>query len=111
MSDPMTPIADRQRRLEEAMAQYLVAADAGRAPQADDLLALYPDLRDELVAFLADRAGLSRLVEPLRGAPVHAGAPELEATLSSAGSLPQSTVQPTGAGRLPSGECPRRPRL
>jgi tRNA A-37 threonylcarbamoyl transferase component Bud32 len=71
------PDADRRRRLDEAIAEYLVAADAGRAPEAGVFLARHPDLRAELAQFLADRAGLEQLFEPLRPAPAVAG---LEAT-------------------------------
>ena len=75
MSDPTTPNADRQHRLEEAMAEYLLAADAGRAPQAEDFLARYPDLRAELAAFIADQAGLAKVIEPLAGRTGPAGCP------------------------------------
>ena len=51
------------------MAEYLMAADAGRAPEPAAFLARYPDLRAELTEFLADQAGLERLVEPLRAGP------------------------------------------
>ncbi len=97
MSDPTTPSADRQRQLEEAMAAYLMAADAGRAPDAGDFLASFPDMRAELEAFLTDRAGLARLVEPLRGAPVQAGKSQPEATLATAPASMLATVGPTGA--------------
>ncbi len=69
MSDPTATNPDPQRRLEEAMAEYLMAADAGRAPEPAAFLARYPDLQAELAEFLADQAGLARLVEPLRAAP------------------------------------------
>ena len=65
MSDPTATTPDPQRRLEEAMAEYLMAADAGRAPEHAAFLARYPDLRAELAEFLSDQAGLARLVEPL----------------------------------------------
>src|SRR5262245_51861491 len=65
MSEPTIPNDDRQRRLEEAMAEYLIAADAGRPPEPESFLARYPDLRAELVEFLADLSGLAVLVEPL----------------------------------------------
>jgi hypothetical protein len=51
------------------MAEYLMAADAGRAPEPAAFLARYPDLRVELSEFLTDQAGLVRLVEPLRAGP------------------------------------------
>ncbi len=69
MSDLTATNPESQRRLEEAMAEYLMAADAGRAPEPAAFLARYPDLRVELSEFLADQAGLVRLVEPLRAGP------------------------------------------
>src|SRR5262245_732180 len=65
MSEPTIPDDDRQRRLEGAMAEYLIAADAGRPPERESFLARYPDLRAELVEFLADLAALAGLVEPI----------------------------------------------
>ena len=66
MSEPTIPDDDRQRRLEEAMAEYLIAADAGRPPEPESFLARYPDLRAELAGFLADLwRCLAGLVEPL----------------------------------------------
>ena len=69
MNDSTATNPDPQRRLEEAMAVYLMAADAGKAPEAAALLARYPDLQAELTEFLSDQAGLARLVEPLRARP------------------------------------------
>ena len=80
MSEPTIPDDDRQRRLEEAMAEYLIAADAGRPPEPESFLARYPDLRAELVEFMADLSRLAALVEPLLPAgavrPGPGGAPE-----------------------------------
>ena len=70
MSEPTRPDDEQQRRLEEAMAEYLIAADAGRPPEAEAFLARYPDLRAELVAFLAD---LSALARPGRAAALGGG--------------------------------------
>jgi WD40 repeat protein/tRNA A-37 threonylcarbamoyl transferase component Bud32 len=65
MSEPTIPDDDRQRRLEEAMAEYLISADAGRPLEPEAFLAHYPDLRAELVEFLADLSSLAVLVKPL----------------------------------------------
>jgi hypothetical protein len=65
MSEPTIPDDNRQRRLEEAMAEYLIAADAGRPPEAESFLARYPDLRVELAEFLANLSALAGLGEPL----------------------------------------------
>ncbi len=88
MSEPKIPNDDRQRRLEEALADYLMAADAGRPPEPESFLARYPDFRAELVEFLADRSVLAGLVEPLRPA---AGLPEPGATRAPAATPPPIT--------------------
>ena len=69
MSDPTETNPDPKGRLEAAMAEYLMAADTGLAPDATAFLARYPDLHAELAEFIADQAGLVRLVEPLRATP------------------------------------------
>ncbi len=65
MSEPTSADDPRQRRLEEAMAEYLIAADAGRPPEPEAFLARYADLRAELAGFLADRSALAGLIQPL----------------------------------------------
>jgi serine/threonine-protein kinase len=65
MNEPTFPDDSRQRRLEEAMAEYMIAADAGRAPETESFLGRYPDLHAELTEFLADLSALAGLVEPL----------------------------------------------
>src|SRR5262249_29698196 len=65
MSEPMMPNDDRQRRLEEAMAEFLIAAGSGRPHERGPFPAPDPDLRAELVEFLAGLSALAVLVEPL----------------------------------------------
>jgi hypothetical protein len=113
MSEPTIPNEDRQRRLEEAMAEYLIATDAGRPPEPESFLARYPDLRAELVEFMADLSGLAALVEPLllAGA-IRLGpgsAPERESTLPLADESTTGGATTSGDG---SRTRPRRsPRL
>src|SRR5262245_63933968 len=71
MTEPATPNPERRRRLDAALAEYLLAADAGRAPDPRAWAARYPGRQPELGEFLADQAGLDRLVAPLRPAPAH----------------------------------------
>src|SRR5262245_6437070 len=91
MSGPTTPDDDRQRRLEEAVAEYLIAADAGRPPEPESFLARYPDLGVELAEFLADLSARSGLVEPLhRGG---ADGPGARAVVDSATGT-ETTIDP-----------------
>ena len=102
MSEPTIPDEDRQRRLEEAMAEYLMAADAGRPPEPESFLARYPDLRAELVQFLADLSGLAALVEPLLPAgavrPGPGNAPEQEPTRPPSDESTTSGATTSGPG-------------
>jgi len=57
-----------EERLEEVLLAYLEAADAGRPPDARELLAAYPDLATELQAFLDDQEAAAQVAQPLRQA-------------------------------------------
>jgi WD40 repeat protein/tetratricopeptide (TPR) repeat protein len=46
--------AGRDERVNEVIAEYLRAADAGQAPSREELLARHPDLADELRSFFTD---------------------------------------------------------
>lgn len=55
-------------RLEQVLAEYLRAAEAGQPPNEESLLALHPDLADDLKSFFANRAALEHIAQPLKGA-------------------------------------------
>src|SRR5262245_58770912 len=89
------PTSEHEALLDEVLTRYLRAADAGRAPPPKVLIALYPDLADDLRAFFADRDQLDSLAGPLRvvaGTEVcdtpAAGHTDIEPTRSAAGPAP-----------------------
>src|SRR3569833_1430482 len=65
MSD-LDGLADPEQRLCEALASYFESAQAGQVPDRDAWLARYPDLAQQLAAFLADEDRLLRATAPLR---------------------------------------------
>jgi WD40 repeat protein/tRNA A-37 threonylcarbamoyl transferase component Bud32 len=58
----------REQRLNEAIAAYLEATEAGRPPDREELLRQHPDLAGDLRGFLDNHERLARLDQPLRGA-------------------------------------------
>jgi serine/threonine-protein kinase len=72
------PDAGRDERVNEVIAEYLRAADAGQAPARDELLARNPELAVELRSFFADHDAAARMA---------AGAP----TLAPGGDAPSAS--------------------
>jgi serine/threonine-protein kinase len=68
MTTESTKSSERDRRLDEVLAEYIRAAEAGRAPDHEEFLARHPDLTAELRTFLANRQLIERLAKPLRAA-------------------------------------------
>lgn len=67
MSTHPTPAESHTARLEQVLADYLHALEAGEPVDRDELQRKHPDLADELRSFFANRAALERLAEPLQG--------------------------------------------
>ena len=57
---------ERERRLEQVLADYLHAEAAGRPPDREELMSKHPDLAGELLSFFRNRSAVEHLVEPLR---------------------------------------------
>ncbi len=55
----------RQRQLDEVIAEYLEAVDAGRGPGPEEWLARFPDLAGPLASFFADQGQVRGLLAPL----------------------------------------------
>jgi serine/threonine-protein kinase len=68
MSVDPTQTRPIDRRVDEAIAEYLAAEDLGLSIDRGDFLARHPDIADELSAFLDDHAGVARLAGRLPGA-------------------------------------------
>src|SRR4051794_3538369 len=66
----------RLARIERELAEYLLAADAGAAPDPAAWLAAHAELQPELGELLAAEGGLQRLADPLRPVPGRATQPE-----------------------------------
>jgi hypothetical protein len=78
--------SDRERRLEEVIATYLRAVQAGQTPPREELLAQHPDLATDLNEFFSNQDQILQLAAPLRGLSAAANA-------QSAGRLPLGTVR------------------
>jgi WD40 repeat protein/tRNA A-37 threonylcarbamoyl transferase component Bud32 len=64
MADERPDRSAHERRVNEAIAAYLEAERAGRAPDPQEWLARYPDVAEELRSFLSDRERFLRLAGP-----------------------------------------------
>jgi thiol-disulfide isomerase/thioredoxin len=82
----------REERRDEAVASYLLALDAGQRPDPEEWVGRYPDVAEELRAFLADQQRLARLAEPLRSL-----GPRAMETIALTGATPAPGAAPATA--------------
>jgi WD40 repeat protein/tRNA A-37 threonylcarbamoyl transferase component Bud32 len=68
MSSTSSDRAGHEQRLNDVIAAYLDAVEAGFPPERDEWLRQHPDLADELRTFLASHDHLARVGAPLRAA-------------------------------------------
>jgi WD40 repeat protein len=86
MSHESQPANSRERLLEQAIAAYYQASEAGQEPDREAFLARYPELADELRSFFADQKQLARFAAALPAATPGAEAPTLAPDLPAADS-------------------------
>jgi WD40 repeat protein/tRNA A-37 threonylcarbamoyl transferase component Bud32 len=93
--------SDRERRLGDALAEYMRVEEQGEKPDRGDFLARYPDLVDDLQAFFANKDCLAEVAPPLTPTPDR----EAPQTHTQARTLaPGETAAP--AAPLAAGSCP-----
>jgi serine/threonine protein kinase len=66
MENSYDPSSAREQRLNEVLAAYFEAVEAGRAVDREQLLKQHPDLAEDLTTFFAEQEGLAGLAAPLR---------------------------------------------
>jgi WD40 repeat protein/tRNA A-37 threonylcarbamoyl transferase component Bud32 len=90
-SSPQTPSA-REMRINEAIARYLEAAEAGRVPAREEFLARYPDLADDLRVFLDDQDRFAQAAARLEAPAAGVAMP----TVPTGGTAPADAALRTG---------------
>jgi anti-sigma factor RsiW len=99
MSVPSRLSTSRERRVDEAIASYLAALDASRAPEPDKWLAAHPDLAPELESFLRQYREVNDLADPLRRAAVAEGLASPDVTQPATPSPPPTSQAEVSATR------------
>jgi serine/threonine-protein kinase len=99
MPDPSClEASENERRLDEILAAFLAAEDAGQTPDLDAILVKHPDLADELRAFFQGHDRIGRLAAPLRAV---AGASNTAVETTEGNAESTLAASPLRAGRPP----------
>src|SRR5215475_9241370 len=69
MTHPANDLSARDQRVDEIIAAYLAALDAGYPPDRQEWLARYPEFAAELEVFFADHDRVDQMASPLRPPP------------------------------------------
>jgi serine/threonine-protein kinase len=104
-------MTDHEDQLNDAIAKYVEAVEAGSRPDQAQLVALYPDLADELRALIANYEQMNKSAEPLRptepdshssSAGIARNAATLPPSSLSDGPAASDATPEVGAGQEPS---------
>ena len=93
MSGEMNDPSVREQRVDEVIAAYLEAADAGEAPDPKEFIAAHSDIAGELESFFANRDEFDRMAEPLQ--PTVGAAPRPQADDPTLPPTDEPTEAPT----------------
>ncbi len=74
--------SEREQRLQDVLAAYLQAVEAGQQPDRDEWLTKHPEVAAELRSFFANQDDFARLAEPLSAAPKPSMSPAEMPTLA-----------------------------
>jgi hypothetical protein len=91
MNPPTDLSTSRERRVDEAIADYLAGMDAGDPPKVEDWLAAHADLAPELESFLRQYRQVDELANPLRLAAEAEGPVALDPTRLATPSPPPAS--------------------
>jgi tetratricopeptide (TPR) repeat protein len=98
MNQPSPGPSQREQTLNELIAAYLEAEQAGRAPGREVWLADHPDFADELRGFLAAHDRLARIGAPLRGVGPSPPATPTDGATAAGSASPLAPVPAGGGG-------------
>ena len=102
MSSDVNDASQREQRVDEVIAEYLSAVDAGQAPDPNDLIACHPDIADDLRRFFANRDHFERLTRPLQATSILSSADASSPSPQNSSELPNPD---TGNSRVTEDAC------